>query len=495
VPRALRILLGLLVVAGAVALVAPGLPLAPVAGLVQGMGDPGAAPRLARLLGILALLGGAGGLAAGAHLLRGLGRLLAWVAALPPRAFLALAALCTLAPRVALRLAGAPLPVSDAAWYLEAAASLARGEGFAVAGQPTAYRMPGYPALLALSSHLPGASGTLPWAVGLMATLVMLAALHRLGRRLHGEGVARLAVLGAALYPALVVQTGLALSELAFLAGAVLLACLLVEGRAHAPGRVVAAGALAGLLILLRGAGVAWLPLVPLSQALRDRRPRRVLASALLAGLAAAAVLAPWLVRNRARFGRPLLTTSLGLNLAIGNHPGASGGYGPPPPLAAPAPAPVPASGEADLDARHRDQALAFLADSPLQAAALLPRKLVHLFLLETSAVTALTQGGSVLKAPLLVLCQAAWMALAGLLLLRLAGLGRTGEGPLGIRLLPPLVAGAFSALSLVFFGDDRFRMAFLPFLLLEGAVVLEALALGSWNPSASSPSPSADDA
>ena len=95
---------------------------------------------------------------------------------------------------VALRLAALALPytpVSDARWYHDAAVSLAHGGGLAVDGQPTAYRLPGYPFLLSLAYRAFGARVGLAWIWGTLATALLAASTFAIGKRLYGDRVAR----------------------------------------------------------------------------------------------------------------------------------------------------------------------------------------------------------------------------------------------------------------------------------------------------------------
>jgi hypothetical protein len=116
-------------------------------------------------------------------------------------------------------------------------------------------------------------------------------------------------------------------------------------------------GALLGVLILIRPAAAAFLVLLPMlwvSLRLSWRHLGLLACGVVL-------VLAPWIVRNTRSVGVPALTTNLGPNLLIGNHPGATGGYAPEVP-----PEMLPRRGlEREEHAASRDAAIHYIAQDP----------------------------------------------------------------------------------------------------------------------------------
>src|SRR5262249_11159030 len=66
------------------------------------------------------------------------------------RILVLLIALAFVVPRLALLLMASGMPVSDAKWYFDRAASIVSGNGYAVDGTPTAFWPVGYPGFLAL---------------------------------------------------------------------------------------------------------------------------------------------------------------------------------------------------------------------------------------------------------------------------------------------------------------------------------------------------------
>ena len=381
--------------------------------------------------------------------------------------------LAAIALRLATALALPYTPVSDARWYHDAAVSLAHGRGLTVDGEPTAYRLPGYPFLLSLTYRAFGPHVGLAWIWGALATAVLIASTFAIARRLYGERMARAAATGIAIYPALVLQTGQAMSDLCFAAGSMWLIAIALRPSPRWR-QAALAGIGIGLLTLTRGVGLVLLAIVPAVWALaRPRHPS--LAKTVCILLAAfALVVVPWLWRNDRLFGRPVFTTGTGLNAYIGHHPGASGGYDP---AELPFPAEALAWNEAEVDRALLVHALDFARTHPIEELVLVPRKIAHLYAFETSAVTALFQGdrpaSPALKYALHAVSQLAYVAVLAAFLLRAFELLTRLARLSGTQWAGWIVALGFTAVAVLFFGQDRFRLPILPWMMIEGAAWL----------------------
>ncbi len=200
-------------------------------------------------------------------------------------------------------------PVSDALHYHTMAEAVGDGRGMVhdfPFGYPhhTAFRPPLYPLLLggvyALTGPKLGAAQALNVALG--TGVVVLAAL--VAWRLGGGRAGVATGLVAAVYPPLVFNDGPPLSETLglLLLGATVL--LLVDGRA------AWAGGATGLLVLTRPSAQLF-AVVLMGWVAWRLGWRRVLSFA----LCVAVVTAPWLYRNWARLGAPVVVTSNGFNL------------------------------------------------------------------------------------------------------------------------------------------------------------------------------------
>ncbi|MGE3692559.1 MAG: ArnT family glycosyltransferase [Novosphingobium sp.] len=207
------------------------------------------------------------------------------------------------------------------------ARSLAEGHGYAFpGGTPTAFRVPFYPMLIALTSG--GTDGN-PWpaiAAQALTSAGTVVCAGLLARRRFGEGAGLLAAGLCAVYP-YYVWHDLSLQEtglFTFLAAlATVLACAAREGGKWLP--VILAGAVLGAAILTRATLLPFAAIVCLwlgfdAGAGRATWGRRS-AGAVLALAAMIAVLSPWLLRAHAITGSYGLGTELGAAVFAGNHP------------------------------------------------------------------------------------------------------------------------------------------------------------------------------
>ncbi len=203
--------------------------------------------------------------------------------------------------------------------------------------RPTAYRPPLYPLLLAAGNLVPLSHA---WVaalhLGLGASTVLL--VYVAGCRWWDVGAGRIAALLIALDPILLNQSTLVMTET--LAAALVMGIWCSVALAHraerGAGRRVAwtvAGIGLGLAVLSRPTFLVWgaalgvaLLAAPGQGAEsppheQGRGWRRRLEAVALLGLAAAVVLMPWVLRNRSRFDRTLLTTTHGgYTLWLGNN-------------------------------------------------------------------------------------------------------------------------------------------------------------------------------
>jgi len=205
--------------------------------------------------------------------------------------------------------AGDYKPRSDANHYQAIASAFANGDG--ISGRfpftylhPTAFRPPLYPALLGAFYWVTGAHvgvGQLV-NVALGATVVVLAAM--LGAHIAGYRAGVAAGIAVGVYPPLLANDVVLLSEPLSLV--LLLAVILLLVR----GRPAWAGAGCGLLVLTRPS--AQLLVVVVAAWLLWRCGWRAAARF---GVVSIVVVAPWVVRNWVLVGTPTIVTSNGFNL------------------------------------------------------------------------------------------------------------------------------------------------------------------------------------
>ncbi|MGE5175853.1 MAG: glycosyltransferase family 39 protein [Hyphomicrobiales bacterium] len=295
-------------------------------------------------------------------------------------ALVAIAVAVGLLVRLALIAAHPRDPVSDQAEYDRIARTILAEGRYAIDGNPTAFRPPGYPFFVAAVYGLAGAS---PGAVKVVQAVldVLTALLLFLLLRRRNPRAAPVAAGVWALYPPAIVYAHLLLSETLYVFLLVGLSFLLVEERTTRPRGAVAAGVVAGLATLVKPQTALALLLLP-ALASRSRQPFPrygiVLATALL-------VVAPWVVRNALVLGAPTLSTSVGPNLLVGNHPNATGGYAPDvPPTMRPR-----GRGEVEAGRESAAAALRYATSHPAIFAWRVPLRWAHLLMGEAElAVT-----------------------------------------------------------------------------------------------------------
>ncbi len=96
----------------------------------------------------------------------------------------------------------------------------------------------------------------------------------------------------------------------------ILIIIFMAANGSDSPGRIILLGIVTGAGLLIRFEFILTAILIPVTLAVRQKRR-----SYIIAVLIAMAMLSPWILRNYAVFGEPLLSTSTGLNLYRGNNP------------------------------------------------------------------------------------------------------------------------------------------------------------------------------
>ncbi|WP_145194700.1 hypothetical protein [Planctomycetes bacterium Poly30] len=223
--------------------------------------------------------------------------------------------------------------------------SLADGDGFRdpflKESGPTAWAAPLYPMLVATLLRITdGPSWSTAVALALIQALsaaLTCVFLFRLGRVLHSEALGLLAAAAWALHPmaaylpvALVWDsTFVALGITWFLANLAESVC--ERGLEPISARTGAGlGLRFGLVLLVNPAPLALVPMIAAFVALRQTSMdcvRRALPALGGFALAAAAITAPWTVRNALVLGSPNIRTNLGVEFMVGNNDDATGPF------------------------------------------------------------------------------------------------------------------------------------------------------------------------
>lgn len=350
---------------------------------------------------------------------------------------------------------------------------------------PDALRGPGYPGLLALAYSLGGVSF---WTARVANALVGGALTLLTGWLAMRAGAGTRAWVAAAvvaLYPGLVLSSVYLMPDALYGTLAVL-SLLLVRHRAVA--FAAPAGVVAGVAILTRSVGLSLLAASGLLAAwsgLARQAPWRVaLARLAVFGVTAALVVAPWLLFTTRVAGGPLLDATSGMNLLLGNHPGATGR------LVMADDAPLRrqhlagATSEADANARAMRAGLAWAQAHPREWSGLALTKLGYLFGLEgREHAWVYGHGYFGARAPWVVSAWG-WALVVSFPLLAIAaafGAARA-RGPLDATHVA--MAGfllATAALHVVSFGESRFHLPLVPVLAVAASLGHGPVANAGW--------------
>jgi len=386
----------------------------------------------------------------------------------------------------ALRLAWVLYAKTEPLWFFDPwhydrlAAALAEGRGYVnEAGQATAYYPPGYPAVLGvvywLAGHRPVAGEALNVVLGALTTGLV----YWIGSRAFGRAAGLLAALAFAVFPSHILYVSQLHSEVVFTAAYLLALGLLLAapppGDRHWVPFWPAAGLVIGVAALIRPVALSLLAVIPF--VLRPRgTPWPALARGTLLALVATAVaVTPWVVRNAIRVGAPTIATNAGIDFWIGNHEGASGLFVMPPPEVFPI-----ISTDLQVQERHDyrrglDLGWRFIREQPLDALGLLPLKACHLYTDDAHAVTTAETWGHTVFLPeagrraLRSLTDGFYYfvaagAVAGLILP--VGGAQRRRWPLDAAL------AGWTLMHLVFFGEPRFHLPVTPVMAVLAAPV-----------------------
>lgn len=358
---------------------------------------------------------------------------------------------------------------------------------------PDALRGPGYPMALAAAyaTSLPpfDAARLLQALLGGVLTWTTARVAQQAGAGTRDVWAAAV----VALYPGLVLSSVYLMPE-GLYTTLVMLVLLLVRPADSLrsdvlTARLTLAGLLTGLALLTRSVGLALLPAV-LAAVTTERafghtwssRTRRLLPGAAVL----LAVLTPWLMFTTRVAGGPMLDTTSGLNLLIGNHPGATGQLD----MNA-----VPsledrhlrgAATPAEVNRRAVSAGVSWAVTHPVDWLRVAWRKLQFLFGLEgREHIWVFSVGYFGARAPAVV---GIWGAalLVSFPLLCLAALARLGRGlawhnPGIVALLVLVVSTA--ALHVISFGESRFHLPLIPALAIIAVLPGPTEPARGWRP------------
>ncbi len=223
------------------------------------------------------------------------------------------------------------VPWADGRFYHLYAVSMSHGSAYInVDGSPAIRWMPGWPMLLAGLYRLFGASASVGMWANALFDSIAVGFLAHLGTRLFNARCGLIAAGLFAIWPGLVYYSATLYTEPVFnmLFTATLLTLVVASEAEQRQTRwFLAAGAGFGLCILVKPDPVPLLPVVLLFLWIRRRSARDFVQHSIALGVAVAAILSPWSIRNYRVFDRFIpLSASGGISAHLVFYPGATGG-------------------------------------------------------------------------------------------------------------------------------------------------------------------------
>src|SRR3954470_13604975 len=339
---------------------------------------------------------------------------------------------------------------------------------------PTADKPPLYPLLLALPSLVGWDSLVAHRVTSCLIGAVLVVAVGLLGRRVGGERVGLIAATLAAVYPLLIAVDGSLRSESLYaplIAFTLLASYRLIDRPGF--GRAAVLGACVGLAALTRSEALLLGGLLLVLVALRLPRPSGLKYTATMS-VVALLVLAPWVARNWAEFGQPVLSTNSG-SLAYGANCDAAyysrliGTWPCFPRLAV-----TPGRDEAEVSADLRESGLTYASDHAGRLPAVVAVRVLRSFDLWSPARATRFEADigdrdvNVYRIGVAMYYLLLPLAVAGAVMLR------RRRQPVGILLAPFALVVVVSILG---YGTPRFRVPAEVPLVVLAAVALSALA------------------
>lgn len=219
--------------------------------------------------------------------------------------------------------------ISDDREYHAIGVALADGKGFIADGQPTAFRAPGYPILLGFCYQLFGQSTVAIRCLHAIIDTFSCLLLFLIGEWLFGKRTGLIAAGILAVFPLHILYVARINTEIVFTFFFLLTVWLLICQRKENQlwFHLGLVGVVLGLTTLIKP--IAAIFLIPCGWFIWQHNTKYK-SNFLQIGFLTACfllTLTPWMIRNYIVFSRFALTSNTGINLWIGNHPGANGGY------------------------------------------------------------------------------------------------------------------------------------------------------------------------
>ena len=118
--------------------------------------------------------------------------------------------------------------------------------------------------------------------------------------------------------------------------------------------------------------------------------------------------------------------------------------------------------------------AIQFIVAHPIDALSILPKKVIQLFLLEVTAAQSLFQDQPFwFKYASYGITQIFYIPILSLFALRIFNLLDETTRPRGIQWIGLIITVYFVLMAMLFYGSDRYRLPFLPWMIIESSIVV----------------------
>ena len=274
-----------------------------------------------------------------------------------------------------------PLAGGDPQAFWTFAEGVAAGQGFRSTFEPwLADRPPLYSYFLAIIFLCGGKTQLVVFVVQAVLASMASAVFYLCANRLLGWRGGLFSGLLFAVYPAILMFTQQILAEAIYIPIWVfLLACLLFANEQERRWLIPVAGLFLGLLALVRREAIlpGGLLAVLLLWLQNPTSLKKLIQQVTVVFLVTILVITPWLARNAMVLGKPILSSSGGVNFMVGNNPLADGGYTPPPTEWQDQ---FVSLGELERDQKARQLSLEWVRENPADFVKLLPQKFLKLW-------------------------------------------------------------------------------------------------------------------
>lgn len=350
---------------------------------------------------------------------------------------------------------------SDSLDYYTIATNLLNGNGFALSSGETAYRLPAYPYFLSLLWYI-NPSVLFVQIVQTILDTFSCYFIFRIGS-LFNERTGLISSLLWGIFPSAIILSSMLLTETLFTT-LLLFIILKTFKQQLSKFEAVVLGIVCAIAILLKPHIVLILLSIFVWRIATKEHRRQEYINGVIIVIIILLSISPWMIRNHSLFGTYSLSTNSGVNFWIGNNPSATGGYY------------FKDGNEVDQEftevnksKKGYELAFQFIQNEPLNALAILPKKVAHLlssqnflFILTHQSNEHLSYREMIQRRSLFDLFHHNLLFI-GSILVGTAGLIHMIHHKKSIAILLMTFIGLWILFHLIYFGGARFFFPMLP--------------------------------